>query len=144
MADLLAGDWLDCTMTQSLIQKLRDAESGSRELDRELWEHFGFETVSLGSTPNGDRFLVKPEPGRPTRPRMQALTTSLDAIIGLIEEKLKHQSPAIQVEISYAKCRVEVRAFTACNWKKDSHYAWHKDKCLAACLALLPALGGES
>ena len=71
-------------MTSELIERLEKAESGSRELDREMAELFGWQL----KMPHG--FWLAPKGWKPLSP-MEGLpyfTTSLDAIVSLIGEKL--------------------------------------------------------
>ncbi len=125
-----------------LQDKLQAAEAGSPELDRELWHHFGFETVQLGATADWGKFLVKPEPGRPTRIRLQALTTSIDAALALIKEVLPGWSVLMAITPEKTVCDVHEKPLgTVGKW---TGHASHKSPALALCLALLSAVEGGS
>ncbi len=70
-----------------LIQKLQSADGPSRELDAEIWEHFGYR-VKRFKAGGGDRFIAYPPTGpEVVRPAKQALTASLDAALALVMER---------------------------------------------------------
>lgn len=130
----------------NLISRIEAAESGSRELDAQLWRALKIEPdwyydsdiggycymPETGKTPAGDAlYSAKPLPH---------LTTSLDAAIALVKDVLEHQSPSIRIEISSVKCRAAIGAFTETNWAKSTNAAWHKSPALALLIALLRSI----
>jgi hypothetical protein len=118
-------------MTQSLIQKLRDATGGSRELDHEL-------LISLGAHHEEDWCDEYYFDGM--RFYGDNPTQSLDAIIGLIEEKL----PGWRWAVSEGARATLQKGPAALSRGSIPLNEKHKSAPIALCLALLSALEGET
>ncbi len=129
-------------MTQSLIRKLRDATSGSAELDVLMLCAVSPDRYQpMGRNPRGVKF--KKDNGKTAF--LYALspwsyktpTRSLDAIIGLIEEKLPGSCWSVMRSGGAFLHRVGPQG-------DEMARGDHKLAPIALCIALLSALEGES
>ncbi len=102
-----------------LITRLTEAEAGSRELDREVWAYI------YGA------FSSRPIAVKVTQP----VTTSVDAILALIGERM----PKGYWEITYAAGR-KYQGHVAAGFKTRTSRCTAKTPALALCAALLTAL----
>jgi len=112
-----------------LLARLQEAESGSRELDTLVWiaanpslRIFDEEWPGVCIDTDGAPVIA------------ESATTSLDAIVSLIGEKL----PEITIELM-----VTVDQTIAELWYSDVHNGKAKTAPLALCIALLRALEGQ-
>jgi len=99
----------------SLIKRLREAEAGSRELDIAVMREAGLSMSMIGLTVPG-------------------YTTSLDAIVALIGEKL----PGCEWEVGYDSAAQRYSAATNPIWWFDA-----PTPALSLCVALLEALQSQ-
>lgn len=119
-----------------LPTQLREAAAGSRELDREIWEAFGYTTWQ--GEKDGKWWLAKePELSATAIPHV---TGSIDAALALIEEVLPgwdwyRDPPPIQ-----QTALVSPEGIVPRMW----YFSAHKSPALALCLALLSAVEGGS
>ena len=150
-------------MTDSLIQKLRDATGGSAELDLEIWALAGgwklvtqpdsiemraekydgdvvseWETVAFWDSGGHVRVYHAFEEDLPRYSR------SLDAIIGLIEEKLPTAGFMIETVKRSDDTRMGWSVSLSANYRTPHLEEVHKEPAIALCLALLSALEVES
>ena len=109
----------------SLIASLREAGEGSRELDEAVWR---------AANPGSTLFRVH---GSSVRP----FTTSLDAILGLIREKLPDEQAVWQVGTDFGGwVGAHICCHTVGMGRPKNYNAQAATPALALCIALLLAL----
>lgn len=105
----------------SLLTKLQSAKEGSRELDVEIYRACGF------------KVYPQDEPSRDTAGDAPHLTTSLDAIVSLIERV----KPGAQWDLNNFECRAALSVRGAFY----DYTAIAPTPALALCISLLRAMG---
>lgn len=127
-----------------LIDKLEKATEGSRELDAAIFRALGaplpdqFASLKVDLQWQPDGTATMPVGEMQVRYNPPAYTTSIDAIVALIERKLPGRESEL---VNEARAAVgKAHALHVRRWKRDEDGSYTHALALALCIALLRAL----